>query len=253
MNVVLRIPLNNLKTINIVRPRVHWCAPLPHFHVCIFIWHLHLQRRPCLELHKLYILLWGGGFLGSSRTMHLQRKNLLFLPFFCCLFSISNNDGYHHHFQKFWCFLITSIRVGGGGSKWIMMTAVIQTDCVIVSAGLFGTCKMRNYKCQTAVNMGAKYLNMFSSWGKSIVFKKGGLSVNKLCQPLIQMQEEWEEKGADKNFWYGEEGGNQTQLNSGAFRRGRQARQRKVSPDPRHAVWQGGGKRTMRSLEWTAF
>lgn len=30
---------------------------------------------------------------------------------------------------------------------------------------------MRNYKCQTAVNMGAKYLNMFSSREKKrIVF-----------------------------------------------------------------------------------
>lgn len=29
---------------------------------------------------------------------------------------------------------------------------------------------MRNYKCQTAVNMGAKYLNMFSSRGKKYSF-----------------------------------------------------------------------------------
>ncbi len=63
----------------------------------------------------------------------------------------------------------------GGGvleSKWIMMTAMIQTDYVIFST-VFGTCKKRNYKCQTAVNMGAKYLNMFSSWGK-VQFLKAG-------------------------------------------------------------------------------
>ncbi len=52
---------------------------------------------------------------------------------------------------------------GGGGvleSKWIMMTAMIQTDYVIFFT-VFGTCKKRNYKCQTAVNMGAKYLTCF--------------------------------------------------------------------------------------------
>lgn len=48
---------------------------------------------------------------------------------------------------------------------------------------------MRNYKCQTAVNMGAKYLNMFSSRGKKysffFFFLKLSLSVDQLYQPLI--------------------------------------------------------------------
>lgn len=71
-----------------------------------------------------------------------------------------------------------------------MMTAVIQTDCVIFWCRLFGTCKMRNYKCQTAVNMSVKYLNMFFSQGKKkysffFFFLKLSLSVDKLYQPLI--------------------------------------------------------------------
>lgn len=141
--------------VNIVHLLVHRCPPNPTPHTAI-------SAYACMPFH-LTPTFWTKIFLvtrkmvffccaflrqetvfscklltGSPRTMQLQlKRNLSPLLSLSCLFSISNTGGYYHHFPKFRWFPYY-FNKGGGESKWIMMTAVIQTDCVIFCAVCLG-------------------------------------------------------------------------------------------------------------------
>lgn len=105
---------------------------------------------------------------GSPRTMQLWlKRNLSPLLSLSCLFSISNTGAYYHHFPKFRWFPYY-FNKGWGRVKANNDDSCDSDWLCDLLCRLFGTCKMRNYKCQTAVNMGAKYLNMFFSRGKKV-------------------------------------------------------------------------------------
>ncbi len=93
------------------------------FFLCIFFF----REEPHFSCK---LLTWNPG------TMRMWLKRIVFPSL--SSFSISNTSAYNRNFLKFWWFLIIS---NGGGvleSKWIMMTAMIQTDYVIFSTVCLG-------------------------------------------------------------------------------------------------------------------